>query len=185
MVRGGDRAAAAPVAAKVGADDRKVAGEQRRDGAPHQVCLRETVQQEDWRTGAVRAYEDGCISRLDLGGREVIHHFESCSVPSCPVDGGRSDATRKHHEFNARCIPFSYSSVAIASLSSRSTQRASTLRRGPRSHATSHSLPSGLSGIVGSFVFSMVQCRVGSNGEGIPDRTRNSVTSASIHSTLW
>src|SRR3712207_8033924 len=77
MVRGGDRAAAAPVAAKVGADDRKVAGEQRRDAAPHQVYLRKAVQQEDRRTEAVRAHEDAGLPRLDLGGYEVIHHLSS------------------------------------------------------------------------------------------------------------
>src|SRR5215210_1522760 len=78
MVPGGSRAAAAPVAAKIGADDRKVAGKQRRDAAPHQVCLRKAVQQENRRPGPVRAHENAGLIRLDLGGCEVIHHFRPC-----------------------------------------------------------------------------------------------------------
>src|SRR5437879_441221 len=53
MVRRGDRAAAAPVAAKIGADDRQVASKKRRHAAPQQVCLRKAVQQEDRRPGSV------------------------------------------------------------------------------------------------------------------------------------
>src|SRR5215212_5851469 len=79
MVPGGGQAAAAPVAAKIGADDRKVAGEQRRDAAPHQVCLRKAVQQEDRRPGPMRARENAGLTRLDLGACEVIHHFRPCS----------------------------------------------------------------------------------------------------------
>jgi hypothetical protein len=47
MVCSRRRTAAAPVAAKVRADDRKVAREQRRDLPPHQVVLRKTVQQQE------------------------------------------------------------------------------------------------------------------------------------------
>src|SRR5829696_4124412 len=79
MVPGGGRAPAAPVAAKIGADDRKVAGKQRRDVAAHQVCLRKAVQQENRRPGPVRAHENACLTRLDLGGCEVIHHFRPSS----------------------------------------------------------------------------------------------------------
>src|ERR687897_138383 len=79
MVPGGGRAAAAPVASKIGADDRKVAGKQRRDAAPHQVCLRKAVQQEDRRPGPVRAHENADLTCLDLGGCEVIYHFRPCS----------------------------------------------------------------------------------------------------------
>ena len=75
MVGGGGWAAATPVAAKIGADNCKVLGKQRRDAAPHQVCLRKAVQQEDRRPGPVGAHEDARLTRLDLGSREVIHHF--------------------------------------------------------------------------------------------------------------
>ena len=68
MVRRGVRTAAAPVAAKIGADDRKVTGKQRRDVAPHQVCLRKTVQQEDRGSGAAGANEYAGLARLDLQG---------------------------------------------------------------------------------------------------------------------
>jgi hypothetical protein len=76
----GGRATAAPVAAKIGADDSKVAGEQRRDAAPHQVRLREAVQQEDRRPGPAVAHEDAGLIRLDLAGCELIHHFGPCSL---------------------------------------------------------------------------------------------------------
>src|SRR5215208_2726314 len=79
MVPSGGRATAAPVAAKVGTDDREVADKQRRDGAPHQVRLRKAVQQEDRRPGPVRAHENAGLTRLDLRGCEVIHHFRLCS----------------------------------------------------------------------------------------------------------
>src|SRR5215212_1804527 len=79
VVGGGDWAAAAPVAAKIGADNRKIAGEQRRDAAPHQVCLRKSVQQEYRRPGPVRAHENACLTGPDLGGCEVIHHFRPSS----------------------------------------------------------------------------------------------------------
>src|SRR5215212_9508200 len=82
MVPGGGRAAAAPVAAKIDADNRKVAGKQRRDAAPHQVRLRKAVQQENRRPGPVRAHENAGLTRLDLGGCEVIHHFRLCSFLS-------------------------------------------------------------------------------------------------------
>src|SRR5918997_1271018 len=80
MVPSGGRATAAPVAAKVGTDDRKVADKQRRDGAPHQVRLREAVQQEDRRPGPARAHENAGLIRLDLAGCELIHHFGPCSL---------------------------------------------------------------------------------------------------------
>src|SRR5215204_3774766 len=79
MVPGGSRAAAAPVAAKIGADDLKVAGKQRRDAAPHQVCLRKAVQQENRRPGPVRAHENAGLTRLDLRGCEVIHQLRLCA----------------------------------------------------------------------------------------------------------
>lgn len=75
MVRRGDGTTAASVAAKIGADDREVASKQRRDAAPHQVCLWKAVQQEDRWPGTGRAHEDTGFTRLDLGGGEVIHHF--------------------------------------------------------------------------------------------------------------
>jgi hypothetical protein len=40
-------AGALPVSAKVGTNDRVFAGQQRRDAAPHQMSLWETVQQQD------------------------------------------------------------------------------------------------------------------------------------------
>src|SRR6266699_23035 len=67
MVQCGDRAAAAPIAAKIRADDCEVGGEQRRDTAPHQVCLRKAVQQEYRRPGTLRTYEDGCLAGVDFG----------------------------------------------------------------------------------------------------------------------
>jgi hypothetical protein len=75
MVWGGGRAAAASVAAKVGAHDREVMGKQRSNAVPHQVCLREAVQQEDRQPRAVESDEDGGLARVDLGGCEVFHHF--------------------------------------------------------------------------------------------------------------
>src|SRR4051812_31221444 len=80
MVWGGDRTGAAPVAPQISADDRKVVGKQRRDAAPHQVCLRKAVQQEDRRSRSVRAYEDAGLTRLNLSACEVIHHFRPCSL---------------------------------------------------------------------------------------------------------
>ena len=73
MIRRGDGAATAPVAAKIGADDRKVAGKDRRDAASHQVGLRKAVQQEDRGPGPVRAREDSGFTGLHLGGCGVIH----------------------------------------------------------------------------------------------------------------
>jgi hypothetical protein len=43
------------------------------------VCLRKAVQQEDRRAGPVRAHENACLTGLDLGGCEVIHHFRPSS----------------------------------------------------------------------------------------------------------
>ena len=47
MVQRGRRAAASPVAAKIGADHGEVAGQQRRHAAPHEVGLWKAVQQQD------------------------------------------------------------------------------------------------------------------------------------------
>src|SRR6266536_3382631 len=85
MVRSGGWAAAAAIAAKIGADDGKFAGKQWRDFAPHEVRLRETVQQENRRPGPARAYEDCGVARLDLGGREIIHgHLSPRGVEPIP-----------------------------------------------------------------------------------------------------
>src|SRR6059058_6020279 len=79
MVLGRDRATAAPIATQIGADYRKVTGKYRRDAAPHQVCLRKTVQQEDRRPGPGPAHKDTGLARLDLGSFEVIHYSKPCS----------------------------------------------------------------------------------------------------------
>ncbi len=56
-----------------------------RDFAPHQVRLRETVQQENRRPGPARAHEDCGVARLDLGGREIIHgHLSPRGVEPIP-----------------------------------------------------------------------------------------------------
>jgi len=81
MIRSGNRATTASVAAKVGADDGKIAGKHGRDAAPHQVCLRKAVQQENWRPGSGPADEDAGLTRLDLGSLEVVQHLEPCSLP--------------------------------------------------------------------------------------------------------
>ena len=74
VVRRGRRTTAAPITAKIRADDREVTREQRRDAAPHQVRLRKAVQQENRRPAASRADEDRCVARVDLGRGEVVHH---------------------------------------------------------------------------------------------------------------
>ena len=74
MVRGGDGTTAAPVAAKVGADDREIARKQRRDAAPHQVGLRKTVQQQDRRSGPGPAQENAGLAGFDFGSFELGHH---------------------------------------------------------------------------------------------------------------
>src|SRR5437867_2491700 len=77
MVLGRGRTTAAPIATQIGADYRKVTGKHRRDAAPHEVCLRKTVQQEDRRPGAGPARKDTGLARLDLSSLEVIHHCKS------------------------------------------------------------------------------------------------------------
>ena len=74
MVGVDGRAAAAAVAAQIGAHDRELAGEQRRDVAPHQVRLREAVQQEQRRPEARGAHEDGGIACVDLPAHETVEH---------------------------------------------------------------------------------------------------------------
>jgi len=73
MVRGRDRATAAPVAAPVGADDREVVGEQRGHLAPHEVCLREPVQEEERWAGPGPAQKNAGAARVDFGGFEGVH----------------------------------------------------------------------------------------------------------------
>src|SRR5882757_1665999 len=73
MVRGGRRAAALPVAAKIGTHHGEFARQQRRNTAPHQVRLRKTVQQEERRTLSAGAHEDAGFTGLDFSGSEVVH----------------------------------------------------------------------------------------------------------------
>jgi hypothetical protein len=65
---------AASVATKIGADYREMAGEQRRDAAPHQVSLREPVQEQDGWAGPRPAREDAGLARVDLGGLKIVQH---------------------------------------------------------------------------------------------------------------
>jgi hypothetical protein len=110
MVPGGGRATAQPVAAKVGADYRKGAGEQRRDAAPHQVRLREAVQQEDRRPGPLRAHENAGLTRLDLGRCELIHPDTNQSI----------DILRRHN----RILPFSLACITIVGIEHQSSNLA-------------------------------------------------------------
>src|SRR5437773_11062211 len=99
MVLGRGRATAAPIATQIGADYRKVTGKHRRDAAPHEVCLRKTVQQEDRRPGAGPARKDTGLARLDLSSLEVIHHCKS-SEPKGYLAVWLSRGARP-----ARCLP--------------------------------------------------------------------------------
>jgi hypothetical protein len=73
MVRGGRRAAALPVAAKIGAHDGEFARQQRRNTAPHQMRLRKTVQQQERRARSRSAHEDAGFTGLDFSCCEVVH----------------------------------------------------------------------------------------------------------------
>jgi hypothetical protein len=86
MIWGGGWTTTTPVATQIGADDRTVAGKQRRDAAPHQVCPRKTMPQEDRRPGAGPAHKDPGLARLDLGSFNVIHHDQTLLFPQ---DKGR------------------------------------------------------------------------------------------------
>ena len=66
MVRSGRRAAALPVAAKIGTHDREFARQQRRNTVPHQVRLRKTVQQQERWALSAGAHEDAGFTGLDF-----------------------------------------------------------------------------------------------------------------------
>ncbi len=72
MVRSGRRAATTAIAAQVGTDYGEAAGEQRRDVAPHQVRLREAVQQQDRRARAEAAHMDARFGRLHFKRVEIL-----------------------------------------------------------------------------------------------------------------
>jgi hypothetical protein len=73
VIGGRGRAAALSVAAQIGAYHGKAARQQRRDAAPHQLGLRETMQQQDRRPRSANAHEDAGFTGLDFGGGEVLH----------------------------------------------------------------------------------------------------------------
>src|SRR5882672_1319440 len=56
------------VAVQIGSYDGKAARQQRRDAAPHQVRLRETMQQQDRRARSGSAHEYAGFTGLDFGG---------------------------------------------------------------------------------------------------------------------
>ena len=62
MVGGRGGTSALSVAAKIGTDNREVASEQRRNTAPHQMCLRKAVQQEDRSTGTAMSHENSGVA---------------------------------------------------------------------------------------------------------------------------
>jgi hypothetical protein len=66
------RAAAAAIAPEVGAHDEAPPRQDRRDRAPHQVRLRKSMQEQNWRAGTRRADEDRGIAEVDLVGGEML-----------------------------------------------------------------------------------------------------------------
>jgi hypothetical protein len=72
MVRLRDGTAAAAIPAKIGADDRKVAGQQRRDATPHQVGLWKTVQQEERGSRAAATQKDRRLLCLKVDGFKIF-----------------------------------------------------------------------------------------------------------------
>ena len=74
VVRGRPGAAAAAVAAEIGADDGEMARQDGRHASPHQMRLGKAVQQQDRRAGARSADEDGGLPGLDLARIEIVQH---------------------------------------------------------------------------------------------------------------
>src|SRR5437667_171558 len=63
---------AAAIAAQIGTDHREAASEQGCNIAPHQMCLREAVQQEDGRSRPEAAQKNTRFVRLHFDGLEML-----------------------------------------------------------------------------------------------------------------
>src|SRR5262249_51424768 len=74
VIRTRGRTAAAAIAAQIRADHGEALSQHRGDSAPHQMRLRETMQQQDGQTGAEAAYEDAGAGAL---------HFERLERLEC------------------------------------------------------------------------------------------------------
>src|SRR5262249_51921795 len=75
MVSGRGWAAAAAIAAQIGADHLEAASQQGGDLAPHQVGLWKAVQQQERRARAARTNKDRRLTGLTLRGGEIVHRF--------------------------------------------------------------------------------------------------------------
>src|SRR5258708_5531367 len=64
------RYAAAPVGARVDADDAVILGKLWRKEAPHQTCAWKAMDQQNRRALSITAHEDGVSCNFDLQGRE-------------------------------------------------------------------------------------------------------------------
>ncbi|MBB4398140.1 hypothetical protein GGD62_007281 [Bradyrhizobium sp. ERR14] len=80
VVRAGGRTSAATISAKIGANDREVLREQRRNVSPHQMRLGKSVQQENRRSRTGPTDENPRFLRLNIGGLEILElHWTSPS----------------------------------------------------------------------------------------------------------
>src|SRR5438094_878749 len=102
VVGGRHGTAALAVAAQVRADDGEVASQPRRDLAPHEVRLGESVQQHERRPRSVHPDGELRFAGLDLELLELIHRQLSGHLTALPGSGTPR---------SRRALPFGFSGV--------------------------------------------------------------------------